>query len=139
MGPEPKPYCCTRCGTTDEDDFYKSTKQKSKCKKCHTMEVHQNKRELKVRAVQYLGGKCSDCGAEFNPWVFDFHHRDPTEKEWSWGDVRTSNWEKIKEEIDKCDLLCSNCHRTRHHIEWVDSLPENHIFFESAEYKNMEV
>ena len=123
-------YLCKRCGDTEPDNFYTSNGAKTKCKKCHTMEVHQRKREIKDKAVQYLGGKCLDCGVEGNPWIFDFHHRDPEEKEFHWGNHRTSNWENLKVELDKCDLLCSNCHRTRHHKEWVETLVEHHPYFD---------
>jgi hypothetical protein len=123
-------YNCKRCGETNEEKFYKSNGAKSKCKKCHTMEVHQVKREMKDKGVQYLGGKCLDCGVEGNPWIFDFHHRDPSEKEFHWGNTRTSNWEALKKELDKCDLLCANCHRTRHQEEWIETLVEHHPYFD---------
>jgi len=129
---KPGEYLCSRCGDTDPEHFYTTNKAKSKCKKCHTMETHQKQRNLKGKAIEYLGGKCLDCGLEYNnnSWLFDFHHRDPSDKEWNWGNRRTSNWEKLKTEIDKCDLLCSNCHRTRHEMEWRKTLVEHHPIFE---------
>ena len=127
-------YLCKRCSETNPDNFYKSNGAKTKCKKCHTMETHYRQRMLKPKAIDYLGGKCADCGLEHNnnSWVFDFHHRNPQEKEWSWGERRTSNWENCKKEIDKCVLLCANCHRTRHHKEWLQSLAENHPLFDNV-------
>ena len=124
--PAPKPYLCKHCGATNPDDFFKQNKMKSCCLKCHTLHVHQRQRVLKLRAVEYLGGKCTKCNYVGVPAVFDFHHLDPAEKDLSWGNKRTSNWDNLKKELDKCVLLCSNCHRELHDAEWFDGLPNHH-------------
>jgi hypothetical protein len=69
-------------------------------------------RIFKARAVEYKGGKCSMCG--YNKFIgsLDFHHVLPHKKEKSL--AITSNWIKMKKELDKCILLCSNCHREVH-------------------------
>lgn len=65
--------------------------------------------------IDYLGGCCQDCGNKFITAVYDFHHRNPEEKEYSISDrVDHATIEELKKEADKCDLLCSNCHRIRH-------------------------
>jgi len=122
-------YNCKRCGETDPDAFYTSNGAKTKCKKCHTMETHYSKKMIKQKAVDYLGGECKDCGLKGGPHLFDFHHRDPAEKEFHWGNNRVS-WNKLVPELDKCDLLCANCHRERHHKEWIESLVEHHPMFD---------
>lgn len=124
--PALKPYLCKHCRTENPDDFFKSNSMKSCCLKCHTLLVHQKQRELKIKAVEYLGGKCSKCNYVGVSAVFDFHHRDPLQKEFSWGSRRTSNWDNLKKELDKCDLLCSNCHREEHDEKWFDALPVYH-------------
>ena len=68
----------------------------------------------KARAVEYLGGKCEDCGGVYPQQVYDFHHRDPKEKDISPARARHLSWENYKKEIDKCVLLCANCHRIKH-------------------------
>lgn len=68
----------------------------------------------KARMVEYLGGKCLDCGGKFLDVVFDFHHLDPSQKDFALSAARGNSWETIKPELDKCVLLCANCHRTRH-------------------------
>lgn len=48
----------------------------------------------------------------------EFHHRDPNEKEFSLSKSAfksIKNLERAKKELDKCDLLCSNCHREEHY------------------------
>jgi predicted HNH restriction endonuclease len=68
----------------------------------------------KRKAVEYLGGKCSVCGSVYELEVYEFHHRDPNTKSFSIGHVRhiaNISWERLRKELDKCDLVCSNCHR----------------------------
>ena len=75
---------------------------------------------MKQMAVDRLGGECVDCGLKTeHVCVYDFHHKDPAEKDFSIGEMRrnTKSWEKIASELDKCVLLCANCHRIRHHAE----------------------
>ena len=92
----------------------------SHCEQCADKNAYralERHKMMKEKAVEYLGGTCIDCGlhSEYAE-VYDFHHRDPEEK--SMGITRMINtsksWEKIREELDKCDLLCANCHRIRH-------------------------
>jgi len=73
--------------------------------------------ELKHKAVIYKGGQCHYCYLtleESHYSVFDFHHRNPLEKSYDWSKMRKLSWNKIVEELDKCLLLCSNCHRMQH-------------------------
>jgi hypothetical protein len=73
------------------------------------------RRATRIKALEYLAQKgCCDCG-ERDPRVLEFDHIDPSEKA---NDVATlfSNgfgWgsEKLREEIRKCRVICSNCHR----------------------------
>ena len=74
-------------------------------------------RQNKLRAIEYLGGHCTDCGNKFPPYVYDFHHLDPTIKEYSVTRLMGRKWEGIVPELDKCILLCANCHRIRENKE----------------------
>lgn len=58
---------------------------------------------------------CMDCKGTFPPCAMEFDHRDRTKKYDAVGNLASSHWslEKIQTEIDKCDLVCSNCHRIR--------------------------
>ena len=70
----------------------------------------------KQRAIDYKGGKCSACGYNKCPDALDFHHLDPTEKEFGLASSGiTRAWERVKKELDKCILLCANCHRELHY------------------------
>lgn len=72
-------------------------------------------RANKAKAIEYLGGACQKCGGIFHMSVYDFHHRDPSEKEFEPCRLKFYSWGKLKIELDKCDLLCSNCHREIHY------------------------
>jgi len=77
--------------------------------------------ELRFRALQYLGGECAGCGTQ--EWVcLDFHHLEPKEKSFSIS-VKISKavtWEFIRPEVDKCVLLCRNCHAIYHWGSWTE-------------------
>ena len=74
----------------------------------------QKRTERKQWAINYLGGVCKHCGGTFHHSVYDFHHVDPTQKDYSLGQLISSKVTKLKEELDKCILLCANCHRIEH-------------------------
>jgi predicted Zn-ribbon and HTH transcriptional regulator len=106
-----KPYLCKDCGDTKPENFYKS--QKIHCKKCHSKKTHQRMKEIKRQGVEYLGGCCKKCGYNTYMGALQFHHRDPTQKD----PALFSKWlsfEVLKKELDKCDLLCANCHAEEH-------------------------
>jgi hypothetical protein len=69
--------------------------------------------------LEYKGGKCEDCGivgSMENRSIFDFHHPDPNVKGSTINTMLKDkvSTEKLKQELDKCVLLCANCHRLRH-------------------------
>jgi hypothetical protein len=75
----------------------------------------ERQRALKLRAIVYKGGKCEKCGYNKCPAAFDFHHLDPSEKEFSIAPKVRKGWTKeLTRELDKCVLLCANCHRETH-------------------------
>jgi hypothetical protein len=109
---------CTKCNETKGlDAFYKriDLSLKSICKKCCNRYSTDRWRQRKLKAIEYKGGKCLSCGYNKYPDVLEFHHRDPIEKEFEWKKLRKRNWESVLKELDKCDMLCANCHRERHY------------------------
>lgn len=61
---------------------------------------------------------CMDCGIRYPPYVMDFDHRDPSDKDYGVCQMRRRHMgiDKIKREMDKCDVVCSNCHRIRTNV-----------------------
>lgn len=68
----------------------------------------------KRKLVEYKGGKCCICGYNKCDQALDFHHVDQSTKEFSISS-RIRSFSKILEEVDKCILVCSNCHREIHY------------------------
>ena len=63
-------------------------------------------------AIEYKGGKCQICNYNKYPGGLDLHHINPKTKEFGIGEKGyTRSWEKVKTELDKCALVCANCHR----------------------------
>lgn len=71
--------------------------------------------KLKLMAIEYKGDSCENCGYDKCVDAFDFHHLDPTQKEFKLASGNTYKWETMKSELDKCILLCANCHRETHY------------------------
>jgi len=66
-------------------------------------------------AREYKGGKCMICGYDRCLEALDFHHRDPSKKGFGLSAKGiTRSWDKTRQEIDKCVLICANCHREIH-------------------------
>jgi hypothetical protein len=113
---------CPRCKTKKPDSEYYIRKDRKGraglsgfCKKCMCEDRTDRAREFKRRCVEYKGGKCERCGYNRCDWSIDFHHRDPNEKDFGLGKQRRTRFDdKIKKELDKCMILCSNCHREKH-------------------------
>jgi len=78
------------------------------------LRVTRKRQENKRKYVEYKGGSCEICG--YNKCIagLTFHHRIESEKEFQISDGKTRPWDKVKKELDKCMLLCSNCHNELH-------------------------
>jgi len=107
---------CKKCYCVKEEtDFYKKGNRiHSYCKSCYNQYCQERWIEKKKKAISYLGGCCKKCGYKKYYGALEFHHRDPSEKEFDWNKMRMISEEKMLNELDKCDLLCSNCHREEH-------------------------
>jgi hypothetical protein len=74
--------------------------------------VSAHRKRLKARSIEYKGGRCQLCGYNKCNAALEFHHLKKDEK--SFGLSRkgiTRSWESIRRELDKCVLICANCHR----------------------------
>lgn len=79
------------------------------------MAVSRRRKRLKVQAVESKGGKCCICGYSKYIGALEFHHINEDKKEFGLSmNGITRSWEKTKRELDKCILVCSNCHREIH-------------------------
>jgi hypothetical protein len=103
---------CGKCGETNPTKFY--GRKRSVCGTCHnkyTLQAGQNKR---LRAIEHRGGRSEICGFDKYSCSLDFHHKDPSVKSPKYSSLRGWSWERILLEIEKCILLCKNCHAAVH-------------------------
>ena len=99
----------------------KSTRICPDCKKpyvhkgtrCNACRVVLWRRKIKQRLVVYKGGKCEMCGYNRCLSCLTFHHIDPSKKDFQISGM-TGAYDKILKEVDKCKLLCHNCHGELH-------------------------
>lgn len=86
-----------------------------RCSVCNIMSVTKRRKKIKSLAIEYKGGKCEKCNYNKCVDALDFHHKFDEKKEFGIGQCGHSrSWSKVKVELDKCLLLCSNCHREEH-------------------------
>lgn len=112
---------CPKCNLVKSvDEFYGRSDRDNEsgyCKTCSNKATVERVRNVKIKMINYKGGCCKDCGLKLNDShysVFDFHHTNPKNKDINFGRIKFQKWEVIKKEIDKCELLCANCHRIKH-------------------------
>lgn len=126
---------CSQCKEKKpiEEFAKKGTRTQSFCKSCQASyrkkHYEQNKAYYIEKAKKWkaefnkwfdsikIGLSCELCG-EDRHWVLDFHHNDPSKKESSVAKLKERcNKKKVLEEIERCTVLCSNCHRDLHYQE----------------------
>lgn len=109
---------CPRCKKTlPIENFYNrrsKTGHSSYCKQCTNLQTLERQRELKQKAVKYKGGKCVRCGYSHYIGALEFHHIDPNGKDVTISHLKHTTFGKIVPELDKCVLVCANCHREIH-------------------------
>ena len=135
---------CTKCGISKTSDQYHGVKKKSTvCKECcksynatrlkkyyadpTTFIKNSKKRVEKLRHINRVNlleyfkeNPCKVCG-ECDPRVLQFDHREQKDKLFNIAEkMNKYGWNKLKKEIDKCDVLCANHHaiRTSLQLNW---------------------
>lgn len=108
--------CCAECAKQKARDWYANAKANPEYRKKLTQQGKERARKSKDKIVDYFGNKCNDCGQKFPNCCYDVHHLDPAEKDFNLSAKRGFD-DVLVEELKKCVLLCSNCHRIRHFKE----------------------
>ena len=93
-------------------EYYSNTKE------VQIQQVLQRRENNKAEYILLKGGKCEICGFEYNgenAACFDFHHENPEEKEYNLSTAIRLRREKALKELEKCQLVCANCHRLIHY------------------------
>lgn len=116
--------------TCDCGKLFEPRSRGNSSKMCRSCVTNRRRFSLKEKAIEYLGGKCIDCGYNKCIQALEFDHKNPKEKEFAISGNHCLSWETIKLELDKCVLRCANCHRERHANERIvpkDYEIEEHI------------
>lgn len=126
-------YPCPKCG---KDRICEGRRKEAICLQCYKASkkknfnklgwYQKNRHKLKKFCFEYKGGKCKRCEVSTLPLCcYHFHHRDSREKEFEVGQLFGSSgergMEKIMNELEKCDMLCANCHLITH---WEENYTE---------------
>lgn len=137
---------CKKCGLSKPvEEFAKKSKtlQHAHCKKCQTEinkqhyslnkeKVLRNSKDLYSKRRAFLdnlkkGKACKDCGIVYNTWQLDFDLLDPKTKIFHLSGMVSKRFteKQILEEVEKCDIVCANCHRNRTHKRIYGELAES--------------
>ena len=100
---------CKECGSNLTRSHYQSNKRQYLDRNARTSARHRAlTRSAKLRP-------CVDCGVQYPYYVMDFDHRDGETKSFILSDVSRVTSKSLMREIEKCDVVCANCHRERTH------------------------
>ena len=128
---------CYKCGETKEQSEFsinenKKDKLNAECKECqkkYFKQYYKNNKEKCVKAVIQnnfskraffdnlkIKSGCDHCGYKDHPAALQFHHIDPKTKTFNIGSNYHLPIDIVQQEIDKCIILCANCHKIEHSI-----------------------
>ena len=93
---------CKQCGRKLADNYSYPT-----CSVCY---VNKHRAMVRQKALEYKGGKCCVCGYNKTYHALSYHHVNPNNKEFELSSNHSVSWERMKKELDKCILVCRNCH-----------------------------
>ena len=105
-------WSCKVCGVEGKEKFYKSMAWF--CKPCWNKKTAQRTKDNVKLIKEEFGGKCCKCGYDKCMDALQFHHLDPTQKEFTFGQRRQSSLKTLRKEVQKCILVCANCHAEIH-------------------------
>lgn len=118
LPPEGVKYCHRCTQTKSVDEFYRRRNGLDTtpyCKPCSGHQAVDRQRVFKKQCIEYKGGQCEKCAYSKCDAAMEFHHIDPSKKDFSISSMKLTTFsENIKAELDKCILVCANCHREIH-------------------------
>ena len=120
---------CTKCNKElpIEDFNWRDRKKgtrRSECKYCHTLFMRNNYKEKRQIVEDIKTGQCCQKCGDDRGYVLDFHHLDPSVKEHTVARMISNNYrlDYTLQEIEKCVVLCANCHREFHYLANKDEI-----------------
>jgi transposase len=111
VGEEPPIRLVMVCRHHGQTPFVREGSGYYRCARCRAGSVAEHRRRLKALIVAEAGGRCVLCGYDRRPRALQFHHVDPTVKEFALSRRGiTLSLTAMRAEASKCVLLCANCH-----------------------------
>ena len=95
-------------------DWYQRNNANPEWKEQRNKQRAQKRRDNKRKAVEFMGNCCARCGESFPDCCYDFHHKDPLDVNEVPSTILHCSWKRIEQELSKCIMVCSNCHRIIH-------------------------
>ena len=104
---------CKSCQRTYHSLYYQQNRSRFIAK--NRRNKNRQRKRLRTILLEIKQRPCQDCGGSFHPWVMELDHRDDTIKEAAVADLVSKGCTdaRLLEEIEKCDVMCANCHRMR--------------------------
>lgn len=78
------------------------------------LDIKKFRKSRKKMMIKAFGSKCQICGYDKCDSALEFHHLDPTQKDFAFSNTLHISWDKVKNELKKCICVCANCHREIH-------------------------
>lgn len=104
-------FICSVC----EREFSLDRSKGHRSRICVNCSIKTRKVRMRQRALEYAGGKCCRCGYNKCKAALTFHHIDEDTKLFTISGSYNRAWNSLKIEIDKCILICANCHAEEHY------------------------
>ena len=101
-------YCSNKCKQKGHYQKYKTNANS-------TYSQYKRADIRKKEFIKLKGGGCSICGYNKNTSALEFHHINQEHKDFHFSNTKTTNINKIRKELNKCILICANCHREIHY------------------------
>lgn len=101
---------CEICGK----DYIKNRKNNKRNTRCASCDMAERRLAMKKRLIEAKGGKCSLCGYSRSTHALQFHHMDPSTKVFPIGESLNRSYTELLKEVEKCTLVCANCHAEVH-------------------------
>lgn len=101
------------CDSCDREYTYSRAKGHTKSH-CNTCIQRRRRRKIQDQILEYKGGGCQICRYDRCKRALSYHHLDPSQKDFTIGSAECRSWDSIRAELDKCILVCNNCHMEIH-------------------------
>jgi hypothetical protein len=112
---------CRECGKKFTRSHYRRNKRQYLDRNMRA------KKERREYLRQVKSRPCADCGVQYPYYVMDFDHREGEEKIFELNRVVYVTMRAVKREIEKCDVVCSNCHRERTYQRIMQKMKGRHL------------